>query len=88
MQSKLQTEDSKGSESRSAATAQLFDGRRSECGRPLGSEEYAARHFGFFFLPPETPPPPQELKSFFGIFAALNETVINTVMRVSTETVV
>ena len=40
------------------------------------------------FLPPETPPPPQELKSFFGIFAALNETVINTVMRVSTETVV
>ena len=33
------------------------------------------------FLPLETPPPPQELASFFGIFAALNETVIDTVMR-------
>ena len=32
---KLQTEESEGSESRSAATAQLFDGRKSERGRQV-----------------------------------------------------
>ena len=41
---KLQTEESEGGESRSTATAQLFDGRKGERGRQVQARVSAAKN--------------------------------------------